>query len=141
MLVTETIVMESKEQIYRIIGACMEVHNELKPGLQEVVYQEALMYELEDRNIPFQREVHLPIQYKNHTLEKHYQMDYVCYDNIIVELKATDTLTVEHRYQLFTYLRLTKKPFGLLINFGEKSLHIERYRYDPATGKLEGFAK
>ena len=133
--------MDIKQQVYDIVGACMEVHNELKSGLQEVVYQEALMYELQDRKIPFEREVHLPIQYKNHILDKYYQMDFVCYGGIILELKSVDNFAPEHRSQLFTYLRLTKKPYGLLINFGEKSLHVERYRYDQATDKIEGFAK
>ena len=119
----------------------MDVHGELHSGLQEVVYQEALMYELQDRNIPFEREVHLPIRYKNHILDKYYQMDFVCHENIILELKSVTAFTPEHRSQLFTYLRLTKKPYGLLINFGEKSLHVERYRYDAETDKIEGFAK
>ena len=133
--------MDIKQQVYDIVGACMEVHRELHPGLQEVVYQEALMYELQDKGIPFEREVRLPIQYKGHTLDKYYQMDFVCYGDIILELKAANAFTDEHRFQLFTYLRLTKKPVGLLINFGEKSLHTERYVYDAATGKIEGFNK
>ena len=133
--------MDTKQQIYDIIGACMDVHGELHSGLQEVVYQEALMYELQDRNIPFEREVHLPIRYKNHVLDKYYQMDFVCHENIILELKSATAFTPEHRSQLFTYLRLTKKPYGLLINFGEKSLHVERYCYDAETDKIEGFAK
>ena len=133
--------MEPREQIYAIIGAAMEVHKVLKYGLQEQVYQEALAFELEDRNIPFEKEVHLPIQYKSHTLTKHYQMDFVCYEDVILELKSVEALTAEHRFQLFNYLRLTNKPYGLLINFGEKSLHVERYRYDAASDKIEGFAK
>ena len=133
--------MEPREQLYAIIGAAMEVHKELKHGLQEPIYQEALAFELEDRGIPFQREVHLPVQYKNHTLSKHYQMDFVCYDGIIVELKSAESIISDFRYQLFTYLRLTKQPYGLMINFGEKSLHVERYHYNASTDKCELFAK
>lgn len=124
-----------KKEYYDVIGAAMEVHNELKPGLQEAIYQEALAYEFIDRNIPFNREMHLPVQYKNRTLSKHYQVDFVCYDNIIVELKSTESICAEHRNQVFTYLRLMKKQYGLLINFGEKSLHVERYIYDSSTNK------
>ena len=133
--------MDYKEKLYNIIGACMEVHKELRPGLKEPVYQEALMYELQDRGIPFQREVHVPIQYKGHTLEQHYQLDFLCYGDVVVELKATEGIIPDFRNQLFTYLRVTKHPYGVLVNFGEKSLHVERYSYDAQTGKIEGFAK
>ena len=91
-----------KKEYYDVIGAAMEVHNELKSGLQEAIYQEALAYEFIDRNIPFNRETHLPVQYKNRTLTKHYQVDFVCYDNIIVELKSTESICAEHRNQVFT---------------------------------------
>ncbi len=82
--------MNIKNEFYNIIGAAMEVHNELKSGLQEAVYQEALSYELSDRGIYYNREVHLPVQYKHHTLTKHYQVDFVCYGKIIVELKSVE---------------------------------------------------
>ena len=132
--------MDYKEMMYTIVGAAMEVHSELHHELTEAVYQEALEYEFKDRNIEYAREVRVPIQYKEHTLNKYYQIDFVCFNDIILELKSVTAITTEHRYQLFTYMRLTKKPYGLLLNFGEKSLHIERYRLDSATGNCVGFA-
>lgn len=133
--------MNIKDKYYNIIGAAMDVHNVLKSGLVEAVYQEALEFELADRNIPAQREVHLPIKYKAHTLGKHYQMDFLCYDDVIVECKAAIALVPEHRFQLFNYLRLTGYKYGMLINFGEKSLKVEKYVYDKETNSFSIFDK
>ena len=121
-----------KDIVYRIIGAAMEVHCELNWGLLEPVYNEALHLELLDRGIENEREQQVPCYYKNHQLEKHYQLDIVVGD-VIVELKSVSELNSSHRYQLFNYLRLTKKPIGLLINFGQASLQGERYAYDEET--------
>ena len=108
----------------------MEVHHELGFGLLEPIYQEALQVELNDMNIPNEREQEIPIRYKNHLLEKKYKVDFLVGD-IVIELKSVEHLTSDHRAQLCNYLRLTKKPIGLLINFGEKSLVGERWVYDP----------
>lgn len=107
----------------------MEVHCELGSGLLEQVYQEALSRELDIRNISNQREQEIAIYYKGVKMDKFYKMDLVV-DDIVVELKSTKEITSEHRAQLFNYLRLTHKPIGLLINFGEKNLHSERYIFD-----------
>ncbi len=123
-----------KDLVYNIIGAAMEVHSELNWGLLEAVYNEALHIELLDRGIENEREQNLPCFYKNHVMEKRYQMDIVVSD-IIIELKSVDELTSVHRAQLFNYLRLTKKPIGLLINFGQESLQGERYVYDKLTNE------
>lgn len=123
-----------KDIVYQIIGAAMEVHNEMSWGLLEPVYNEALHLELLDRGIDNEREKPLPCYYKNHLMDKHYQMDIVVND-IIVELKSVTELTSAHRAQLFNYLRLTKKPIGLLINFGQESLQGERYAYDEETNE------
>ena len=123
-----------KDLVYNIIGAAMEVHSELNWGLLEAVYNEALHIELLDRGIENEREQYLPCFYKNHVMEKRYQMDIVVGD-IIIELKSVDELTSVHRAQLFNYLRLTKKPIGLLINFGQESLQGERYAYDKLTNE------
>ena len=123
-----------KDIVYKIIGAAMEVHGELNWGLLEPVYNEALHLELLDRGIENEREVHLPCFYKHHLLDKHYQMDMVVGD-VIVELKSVNELNSAHRAQLFNYLRLTKKPIGLLINFGEPSLQGERYAYFDDTNE------
>lgn len=123
-----------KDIVYRIIGAAMEVHCELNWGLLEPVYNEALYLELLDRGIENEREQQVPCYYKNHQLEKHYQLDIVVGD-VIVELKSVSELNSSHRAQLFNYLRLTKKPIGLLINFGQESLQGERYAYDEETNE------
>ena len=123
-----------KDIVYRIIGAAMEVHCELNWGLLEPVYNEALHLELLDRGIENEREQQVPCYYKNHQLEKHYQLDIVVGD-VIVELKSVSELNSSHRAQLFNYLRLTKKPIGLLINFGQESLQGERYAYYEETNE------
>ncbi len=123
-----------RDIVYRIIGAAMEVHNELKWGLLEPVYNEALHWELLDRGIENEREKAVPCFYKHRLLDKHYQMDIVV-DDIVVELKSVGNLSSAHRAQLFNYLRLTKKPIGLLINFGQESLQGERYAYFEQTNE------
>ena len=112
----------------------MNVHEELSWGLLEPVYNEALHLELLDNNIANEREKHLPCYYKHHQLEKFYQMDLVV-DDVVVELKSVEELSSAHRAQLFNYLRLTRKPIGLLINFGQPSLQGERYGYDEVTNE------
>lgn len=121
-------------KVYKNIGAAMTVHSELGYGLLEPVYQEALHLELLDRGIANDREMEIPIYYKKHLLEKKYRMDIVV-DDIIVELKSVTGLVSAHRAQLCNYLRLTRKPIGLLINFGEESLVGERWAYDQSTNE------
>ena len=123
-----------KDKVYEIIGAAMEVHSVLNWGLLEAVYNEALHLELLDRGIDNEREQNLSCYYKNHLMEKRYQMDIVVGD-IIIELKSVEELTSAHRAQLFNYLRLTQKPIGLLINFGQESLQGERYAYNKLTNE------
>lgn len=115
-----------KEESYEIIGACMEVHKVLGPGFLEPVYQEALSCELRSRNIPYEKEKVLRIIYKGMTLEKGYVADFVCYDKIIVELKAVKELTMEHESQVLNYLKATGYKLGLLVNFGGRSLEYKR---------------
>jgi len=123
-----------KDTVYQIIGAAMNVHDELSWGLLEPIYNEALHLELLDNNIANEREKHLPCYYKHHQLEKYYQMDLVVGD-VVVELKSVDELNSAHRAQLFNYLRLTRKPIGLLIIFGQPSLQGERYGYNVETNE------
>ena len=124
--------LDYRSIVYKIIGAAMAVHSELNWGLLEPVYQEAMHLELLDRGIDNQREKEIEIHYKDHLLKKRYQMDIVV-DDIIVELKSVTKLSPAHRAQLCNYLRLTHKPLGLLINFGEKHLVGERWAYDEDT--------
>ena len=123
-----------KDKVYEIIGAAMEVHSVLNWGLLEAVYNEALHLELLDRGIDNEREQNLSCYYKNHLMEKRYQMDIVVGD-IIIELKSVEELTSAHRAQLFNYLRLSQKSIGLLINFGQESLQGERYAYNKLTNE------
>ncbi len=115
-----------KEEVYIIIGAAMEVHNELGNGFLEAVYQEALSLELEEQNIPFEKEKEIEIYYKDLRLDKKYRADFFCYNKIIVEIKALSELTGEHQSQLLNYLKATEEKVGVLINFGTKSLEYKR---------------
>lgn len=115
-----------KDECYEIIGACMEVHRNLGGGFLEAVYQEALALELGLRDIPYNKEEKLEITYKGTKLEKYYMADFICYDNIIVELKALNSLASEHEAQLLNYLKASEKRLGILVNFGEKSLKYKR---------------
>jgi len=117
-----------KKESYQIIGACMAVHSELGCGFLEAVYQEALEEEFKLRNIPYVREAQLQVIYKGKTLKKRYQADFICYDNIIVELKALTELNTVHKSQLINYLKITKLKLGVLVNFGSKSLESERVK-------------
>jgi len=100
-----------------IIGAAIKVHRTLGPGLLESAYQECLCRELSLREIPFQREVALPVRYEGVLLDCGYRLDLVVADSVIVELKALDHLMPVHEAQLLTYLKLSGKRVGLLINF------------------------
>lgn len=125
---------EYSELIYQIIGAAMEVHRELKWGLLEPIYQEALHLELLDRGIDNKREQGVLVFYKHHQLKKEYKMDIVV-DDVVVELKSVTKLIPAHRAQLCNYLRLTRKPVGLLINFGQERLAGERWVLDVKTNR------
>lgn len=104
----------------------MTVHNTLGNGFLEEVYQEALEIEFKEQKIPYEREKNINILYRNVPLKKFYKADFLCYGEIIVELKAQSELTSNHRAQVLNYLKATHKKLGLLINFGEKSLKYER---------------
>ena len=113
--------------VYRTIGAAMEVHHEMNWGLLEPLYNEALHLELQTRGIPHETMKNIPCFYKDQKLEKHYQMDLVVQEDVVVELKSVSQLIPAHRAQLFNYMRLTRMPIGLLINFGQSKLQGERY--------------
>ena len=113
-------------ETYAVIGAAMEVHKVMGCGFLENVYQQALAIELETRDIPFKKEVQFPVSYKGEVLDCYYQADYICYDSVIVELKALEALTGKHDSQLINYLKATGYKRGLLINFGQSSLQYQR---------------
>ncbi len=116
-----------KEEVYEIVGAAMDVHKELGCGFLEAVYQEAFEIELKGRNIPFESQKKLAIYYKGKLLEKEYYADVVCYDKIIVELKALDRLTSKEESQVLNYLKASGLKVGVLINFGAASLEWKRF--------------
>ena len=116
-----------KDEVYKIIGAAMEVHKELGCGFLEAVYQEAFEIELEGRKIPFESQKQLGIFYKGKRLEKEYFADVVCYGKIILELKALDRLTSKEESQILNYLKASGLKVGVLINFGGASLEWKRF--------------
>jgi GxxExxY protein len=101
----------------QIIGAAIEVHRELGPGLLESVYEECLCYELTTRPIPFRRQVVLPLIYKSKQLDCGFRADVIVADKVLVEIKAVETVTDLHKAQLLTYLRITGLKVGLILNF------------------------
>lgn len=115
-----------EDETYNIRGAMLRVHEVLGCGFLEKVYQEALEIEFNKRNIPFKREVRLPIYYEGRLLSTDYIADFVCYDKIIVELKAVSCVSEIHEAQVFNYLYATGYDLGLLANFGETSLVVKR---------------
>lgn len=114
------------EQTHEIIGAAMEVHRHLGPGFLEAVYQEALAIEFEARCVPFVQEAELPVHYKGQQLACSYRADFICYHEVIVELKALRAITGVEEAQLLNYLRATGLKRGLLLNFGAHSLWFKR---------------
>lgn len=123
--------MDSASQLrdprtYAIIGAAMAVHQELGHGFLEPVYQEALEVELQLRGIFHEREVSLPIRFKTTTLKKRYRADFLCYDGILVEIKAHPRLTSSDEAQVINYLKASGLGIALLFNFGTLNLQYRR---------------
>ncbi|MBR8535749.1 GxxExxY protein [Carboxylicivirga sediminis] len=114
------------DETYKIIGAAMAVHRELGCGFLEQVYQEALEIEFKMQGIPYLREASLQISYRGQNLKKEYIADFICYDKVIIELKALDELSGKHESQVFNYLKATGYKLGLLLNFGQESLQRKR---------------
>ncbi len=106
-----------REDAYRIIGICMEVHRELGKGFNEVVYSDALEIELIDNNINYSREKRYAIAYKGNILSHQYKADFIIDHRIVLEIKAIECLTSSHIKQTLNYLAVTKLQLGLLINF------------------------
>ncbi len=118
------------ERTYKIIGAAIEVHKELGCGFLEAVYQEALAREFRIQGIPNKAQPIVDIKYKGEVLDKKYQPDFVCYEEVIVEIKAISGLSGIEEAQLINYLKATGLKVGLLINFGAKSLEHKRFVYN-----------
>jgi GxxExxY protein len=114
------------KESYAIVGACFEVYNQMGHGFLEPVYQECLALEFERQKIPFRAQAHLPLHYREQLLQQSYRGDFICYDQILVEIKAVSALIDEHRSQLLNYLHATGLRLGLLVNFG----HHPRLEYE-----------
>lgn len=116
-----------KQESYDIIGAAFDVYNKLGHGFLEAVYQEAFEIELKKRGIPYEREKEIKILYDGIELQQSYRADFVCYDKIIVELKAVSALDDAHHAQVYNYLHATGFKLGILLNFGcSKGLEKDR---------------
>ena len=105
-----------------VIGAAIDVHRELGPGLLESAYQACLTYELAQRKVNFARQVPLPVRYRDLRLDCGYRLDFLVEERVIVEVKAVDSVSPIHRAQVITYLKLLNCPVGLLLNFNVTSL-------------------
>ncbi len=125
-----------KADMYDVIGAIHEVHKELGAGLNEYCYQEGMEMQLQEQGIVYQREKTFHPSYHGKTMEAEYRLDFLCKESIIVECKAVQELTNTHRAQLFNYLRLTKCPCGILVNFSPAFATIERYFYNKELNEV-----
>jgi GxxExxY protein len=122
--------MNNDALTYKIIGCAMNVHKELGCGFLEAVYHEALEQEFILAKIPYKKEERIDIFYKGKQLESYYRADFSCFNSVILEIKAVNSLTGIDKAQIINYLKATKLEKGLLINFGTKSLEYKRYILD-----------
>jgi GxxExxY protein len=121
--------MEKDPRTHKIIGAAMEVHNEMGPGHLEAVYQECLEIEFELQNIPFISKPNLSLYYKTRKLKKFYVPDFIVFGDLVLEIKAQKMLTQDDEAQIINSLKSSRHEIGLLINFGEPSLKFRRFIY------------
>jgi len=115
-----------KDESYKIIGRCMEVHNNLGKGFLEIVYKDALEYEFDKFEIPFERERKYEVHYKDIILPHNFFADFVVYNKIILEIKCMNGIADEHIAQTINYLKVSDNKLGLIINFGRTSLQYKR---------------
>ena len=121
---------------YKIIGLAIEVHRQLGPGLLESAYQQCLYYEIKKTGLKVEKEITLPIIYKDITLDQGYRIDLLIEDKLVIELKTVENFTSVHFAQILTYLKLGNYPLGLLINYNSKILRNNIKRFINSTSNL-----
>ena len=114
------------DECYELIGLCMEVHRELGPGFNEIIYKDALEIELREHNIPYSREKIYDVRYKGHILPRKYNADFIVYDAIVLEAKAVKAIVDDFMRVTINYLKASKLELGIIANFGEKSFKYKR---------------
>ena len=130
-----------KEESYRIIGACFEVYKEKGNGFLEAVYQECLAIEFAEQGIPFVEKLRIRLKYKGRELKHTYEPDFLCFDHIILEIKAVKNLADEYRAQVINYLKATGRPL-VLVNFGHyPKIEHERFVNQSASALREDFSR
>lgn len=115
--------MDENQISYRIIGAALDIHKSIGPGLLESAYENALVYELEEAGFEVRSQLSLPFNYKGTHLDVGYRIDLMVESKVIVEIKSVENLLPVHHAQLLTYLRLSNRKLGLLINFNSSKLN------------------
>ena len=115
-----------KDESYELIGICMEVHRELGMGFREIIYKDALEYEFQQRNIPYERERPYMVKYKSITLPRRYNADFIVFDSIILEVKATSLIVDGFVKQTINYLKASDLQLGIIANFGQNSFVSRR---------------
>lgn len=114
-------------EAYRIIGICMDVHNNLGAGFLEIVYKDALEYEFKKAQIQFEREKEYLVNYKNVILPHKFYADFVVFNKIILEIKGKSSIAEEHEAQAINYLKVSGNKLALIVNFGEMKLNYRRF--------------
>lgn len=115
-----------KDEVYEIIGVCMEVHRELGKGFSEIVYKDAIEYECRKKQLDYSREKEYKINYKDIVLLHKYFADFVMFEKIILEVKSCEGIVQDHIGQTLNYLAASKLKIGLIVNFGKNSLEYKR---------------
>lgn len=115
-----------RNESYKIIGICMEVHNQLGPGFLEIVYKDALEYEFSQAGIPYEREKEYSVHYKDILLKHKFYADFVVFDKVILEVKAVSDITGEFVAKGINYLKVSSNRLALIVNFGEPALNYKR---------------
>jgi len=123
----ESQIFPLEKETFKIIGICMEVHRTLGKGFLEIVYKDAIEYELKQNNIPFKREVEYAVKYKEITLAHKFYADFVIDANIILEVKSQTAIHETYEAQILNYLAVSKCKVGLVVNFAQPSLKFKRY--------------